>query len=82
MSDTQEVRERVVQHHAAIFGIDGQGGLVREMEETKTKVADHDKRLASMSMKWLILVGLVGILGNALGQKLVSLLTLIKFFAP
>ncbi len=66
MTDT----EKVHQLYSVVFGVEGQGGLLREVEDLKMKVASQDKRLNSISIKWLLLTALIGTLGNALGQTL------------
>jgi len=80
MPDIEVYKAKTAHAYDAVFGVEGQGGLIREVEAVQEKVAEQDKRLASISMKWMILMGLVGVLGNALGQKIVALLPLLKLF--
>jgi hypothetical protein len=69
-----EVVEQVIQHHTTLFGVDGNGGLVREVDSVKATVAEHEKKIAAVSLKWLILMGLVGIAGNALTSTVIKTL--------
>jgi hypothetical protein len=73
MPDTQ-IREQVTQIHTTIFGIEGNGGLVREVQEVKAVVAEHEKKLNAVSLKWLVLMGLAGAAGNGLMGTIIKTL--------
>lgn len=81
MSETQtELRTTVSQHHTVLFGVEGQGGLIREVSDVKETVRDHEKRLNVLSGKWLFLMLLAGILGNSLGATVLRSIQTLQFF--
>lgn len=69
-----EVREEVTQLQTTVYGVQGQGGLVRKVDQLETRVEDHEKRLNSISLKWLILMLLAGSMGNGLGAVILDTL--------
>lgn len=73
---SEDLRDQVVQLHVTVFGLEGTGGLAREVEVIKIRVTDVEKRLNTLSVKWLILTGLAGLLGQALGSTVMKAFTL------
>lgn len=62
-----ELKSQVATHHQTLFGIEGEGGIVRQ-------VADHEKRLNKLDLKHLALTFLAAILGASLGSTLLQFL--------
>jgi hypothetical protein len=71
-----EMERKLDQLHITMFGPENQGGMLREVSQMKATLADHEKRLNLISLKWLVLVFLVGMVGNALGNGVVNLVNL------
>lgn len=69
-----ELHDAVTRHHTTLFGVEGQGGLVNEVEEVKASVAAIEKKLAAVNLKWLVLMGLAGATGNSVGSYLIQTL--------
>lgn len=72
---TQDVQESVTELRATIYGVQTAGGLVRRIDIIEQRVDDHDKRLNLLSMKWLILMLLAGVVGNSVGSVIIKTLT-------
>lgn len=72
---TQDVHDSVTELRATIYGVQTTGGLVRRVDIIERRVDDHEKRLNMLSIKWLILMLLAGIVGNSVGSALIKTLT-------
>lgn len=66
-------RVQLQQHHHTLYGIEDQGGLLREVDNLKARVGSAEERLNSLSMKWMVILFLAGIFGNVLGQKILAM---------
>jgi hypothetical protein len=73
-----DLRMHVSQLHQQVFGVEGQGGLVREVDSVKAIVADHEKKLNLLSAKWLFLTLLAGAIGSSFGGSAISFLLALK----
>jgi hypothetical protein len=74
-----EMERKVDQLHITVFGHENQGGMLREVNQMRCILADHEKRLNLISLKWLALVFLVGLVGNALGNGVLNLVHVTPF---
>ena len=79
MTEAEDLKSKLITLHLAIFGTEGQGGLYREVESMRAQIDEHEKRLNAISVKWLVLMGVAGFVGNALSSSgLQALLKLIQ----
>lgn len=79
-SPSHELQEHVTELRTTVFGA---GGVVQRLDKVEDhadrhdkQLAEHDKKLATFSIKWLILMLLAGIVGNAVGSSIVQ--TIVK----
>ena len=74
MTQITDIQEAVTQHHTVLFGVENNGGLLRDVQAVKTMVENHEKRLNLVSLKWMILMLLAGAVGNSAGSALLQTL--------
>ena len=60
----EQLSERVVLHHNILLGAEGQGGLVREQETMKKRLAAVESKATVLSTKWLTLMTVLALLGQ------------------
>lgn len=74
MTQITDIQEAVTQHHTVLFGVENNGGLLRDVQAVKVMVENHEKRLNLVSLKWMILMLLAGAVGNSAGSALLQTL--------
>lgn len=65
--------ERISQLHSAIFGVEGQGGLYREVDILKTRIETVESKVNSLSARWMGLMTIASVIGSALLKLLFNL---------
>lgn len=59
------------QLHIVVFGTEGQGGLLREVEDLSNRVSEVEAKVNVISGKWLALMTLMAIAGDFLAHLLI-----------
>ncbi len=66
----QEMRDKISQLYAIIFGVEGQGGLAREVEDMSKRIAALEKQ----HIKLAIMMFMAAALGGSASSSLAKLL--------
>jgi hypothetical protein len=74
MTDS-EIRDKVVQLRTAVFGVEGHGGLVHEVDSMREQITQLERKVNVISGKWLALMTLLAILGNAIVSSIFKFAT-------
>lgn len=72
-----DLQENVTQLNTTVYGVHGRGGLVNEVERIREQVNEQERRLDTVSAKWLILMFVASLIGNTAGA---SILKTLNFF--
>ena len=63
----RRIEDRIQQVLTTLYGVEGMNGLCRKVAEMDKRIDDNQAKLTAITAKWLMLMLLAAMVGNAVG---------------